>query len=297
MQVASYSHLNILTVEDNPGDLFLVEDMLRSTQLRIDHLYSADRVVQACEIIQTHPIHLVLLDLSLPDSFGLDSFMGIRQVTDKIPVIILTGLSDANVALEAIKNGAQDYLIKGEFNKNLLTKSIQYSLERKYQMENLWESNERFNMVVRATNDAIWDRDLLSNKIYWVGDSYKRLFGHEVVDNFAPKGQWESFLHPDDKIRVIHKLSKTIRDGQGNTWEDQYRLYKKDGTYAYVHDRGYIIYDNDMPVRMIGSTQDITEEKEWKKSYWLQKRSTGRCFIAILILRGFMMQKRCRSWK
>ncbi|HTE27856.1 PAS domain S-box protein [Flavitalea sp.] len=261
MQVPSYSHLNILTVEDNPGDLFLVEDMLRSTQLRIDHLYSADRVQQACEIIENHSIHLVLLDLSLPDSSGLDSFMGIRQLTDKIPVIILTGLSDANVALEAIKNGAQDYLIKGEFNKNLLTKSIQYSLERKYQMENLWQSNERFNMVVRATNDAIWDRDLSANTIYWVGDSYKRLFGHEVLDDFAPKGQWESFLHPDDQLRVIQKLSKTIREGIGNTWEDLYRLRKKDGNYAYVHDRGYIIYDNDLPVRMIGSTQDITERK------------------------------------
>ncbi len=261
MPLPSYSQLNILTVEDNPGDLFLVEDMLRSTQLRIDHLFSADRIQQACEILQNHNIHLVLLDLSLPDSFGLDSFKGIRQVADKIPVIILTGLSDANVALDAIKNGAQDYLIKGEFNKNLLTKSIQYSLERKYQMESLWESNERFNMVVRATNDAIWDRNLTANTIFWVGDSYQRLFGHEVVDAVAPKGQWESCLHPDDKLRVIQKLSQTIREGIGNTWEDQYKLRKKDGSYAFVHDRGYIIYDNEIPVRMIGSTQDITERK------------------------------------
>ena len=124
--------------------------MLRSTQLRIDHLYSADSIQQACDIIEKHNIHLVLLDLSLPDSSGLDTFMVIRQLTDKIPVIILTGISDANLALEAIKNGAQDYLIKGEFNKNLLFKSIQYSLERKYQMENLSQSNERFNMVVEG---------------------------------------------------------------------------------------------------------------------------------------------------
>ncbi|MET0244290.1 MAG: PAS domain S-box protein [Flavitalea sp.] len=260
MQV-SYSHLNILTVEDNPGDLFLVEDMLRSTQLRIENLYSTDRVQQAAEIVQTQPIHIILLDLSLPDSHGLDSFMAIRRVTDKIPVIILTGLSDANVALDAIKSGAQDYLIKGEFNKNMLAKSIQYSLERKYQMETLSDSNERFNMVVRATNDAIWDRDLVAGTIFWVGDSYQRIFGHDVVDSFAPPGEWENLLHPDDKQRVVQKFSNAVGGRQGTTWEDQYRLRKKDGTYAYVHDRGYIIYDNNEPVRMIGSTQDITERK------------------------------------
>src|SRR6266850_7664632 len=119
--------LNILVVEDNPADLFLLRKMLKSAPFKIDNLYSTDRILQACEVLSTQTVHLTLLDLSLPDSFGLNSFLGIKDLAQKIPVIILTGMADTKVALEALKEGAQDYLVKGEFNENLLLKSIQYS--------------------------------------------------------------------------------------------------------------------------------------------------------------------------
>src|SRR5882762_8464062 len=135
------NNLSILTVEDNPSDLFLVERMLQSSRLEIGKLYSTDRIKRACEILQTEEINVVLLDLTLPDSFGINSFLHLKPAVQKIPVIILTGLSDMSLAVEAIKEGAQDYLVKGEFNENLLNKSIQYSLERKRTLETLRESN------------------------------------------------------------------------------------------------------------------------------------------------------------
>ncbi|HTI11452.1 MAG TPA: PAS domain S-box protein [Puia sp.] len=254
--------LSILTIEDNPSDLFLVEHMLRSSGLMIGNLYSTDRIVQAYEMLQSRPIDLVLLDLTLPDSFGINSFIFLKPVVQRIPVIILTGLSDTCLALEAIKEGAQDYLVKGEFSENLLAKSIQYSLERKRTLENLRESNERFNTVVKATNDAIWDWDLLTNKVFLVGDTYKQLFGYDIVNAMSPMDLWENILHPDDKVRVINKLQNIIREGKLTKWEDEYRLKKMNGEYAYVHDRGYIIYSADrQPVRLIGAIQDITARK------------------------------------
>src|SRR5690242_1373753 len=117
---------SILTVEDSPSDLFLIERMLRQSSLGIGRLYSTDRIRRAYEILQSEEINLVLLDLTLPDSFGINSFLQLKPAVQKIPVIILTGLSDTNLAVEAIKEGAQDYLVKGEFSEGLLTKSIQY---------------------------------------------------------------------------------------------------------------------------------------------------------------------------
>jgi PAS domain S-box-containing protein len=259
---ATQKKLNILTVEDNPGDLYLLEDMLKSSSLKIGKLYSTDRIMNAREVLQRNSINLVLLDLSLPDSFGIESFLGIKNVAGKVPVIILTGNADTSVALEAIKEGAQDYLVKGEFDENLLSRTIQYSLERTCNLEELHESNERFNMMVKATNDAIWDWNLQTDEIFLVGDTYKKLFGYDIVNDIIPREQWIERLHPDEKQRVILKRLGFIRGGKGNHWDDEYRLRKSDGTYAYVHDRGYLMYNAEgKPARIIGSMQDITQRK------------------------------------
>ncbi len=255
--------LTILTVEDNTSDLFLLEHMLKASGLEIAQLYSTDHIRDAYTLLEKHTIHVVLLDLTLPDSFGIHSFTYLKPVVQKIPVIILTGMSDTNIALEAIKEGAQDYLVKGELTEGLLTKAIQYSMERKRTLENLRVSNERFNTVVKATNDAIWDWDLVTNKVFMVGDTYKKLFGYDIVDAHSPGDLWENIIHPEDRERVVAKLWKLIREGGASKWEDEYRLRRNDGEYAYVHDRGHLIYSADQrPIRMIGAIQDITARKQ-----------------------------------
>ncbi|WP_431215180.1 response regulator [Puia sp. P3] len=205
--------ITILTVEDNSSDLFLLEHMLRSSGLDIAQLYSADHIHEAYTLLERHTIHVVLLDLTLPDSFGIHTFIYLRPVVQRIPVIILTGMSDTNIALEAIKEGAQDYLVKGELTEGLLAKAIQYSMERKRTLENLRLSNERFNTVVKATNDAIWDWDILTNKVFMVGDNYKQLFGYDIVDAYTPDGFLEEIIHPEDRDRVMTRRWKLIRDG------------------------------------------------------------------------------------
>src|ERR1700736_3007505 len=119
--------LTILVVEDNPGDLFLLEEFLRSTDLVIDKVKHAGSLGEARQILSAEPIELVFLDLSLPDSFGLDSYIGLQAYTQRIPVILLTGLSDTKLALQALVMGAQDYLVKGEFDEQLLSRAIRYS--------------------------------------------------------------------------------------------------------------------------------------------------------------------------
>src|SRR5476651_2240241 len=136
--------LSILIVEDNPGDLFLLEETLRLTRIPFEHVFKASSTAQAIEILGKHKVSVVLLDLSLPDSSGFNSFSQVEAYASAIPIIVLTGLADTELAIETMASGAQDYLTKGEFDERLLSKSIQYSIERNRIRESLRESNESY---------------------------------------------------------------------------------------------------------------------------------------------------------
>lgn len=254
---------DLLVIEDNPADMFLLVKMLNSSGLGIQNIHTADHLAEAHKLLSSsHTIRAVLLDLSLPDSFGLESYFNIREVARHIPVIILTGLSDASVALEALKAGAQDYLVKGQFTPELLIRSIQYSIERKQNLESLEQNIELFNLVTKATNDAVWDRNLVTNEILLVGNKFRELSGYDIDNSIIAGHIWESWLHPSEKERVMMRMAHAINNPVNNSWQDEYRLRKEDGTYVWVHDRGYIIYDEKKsPVRMIGATANITDRK------------------------------------
>ena len=144
--------LQILVIEDNPGDIFLLKEFLRATDLAIEKIYEASRLSDGLAILGTEHIDLVFLDLSLPDSYGLESYIGLGWQAQRLPVVLLTGLTDTKVALQALAMGAQDYLIKGDFDEKLLSRAIRYSMERKRNLESLRESESRY-------------RELFNNKI------------------------------------------------------------------------------------------------------------------------------------
>jgi two-component system sensor histidine kinase UhpB len=150
------SSLNILVIEDNPGDLFLLKEFLLATDLVIENIIPAMRLAEAKEILAAGTIDLVFLDLSLPDSYGLDSYTGLSQSAQRVPVILLTGITDTNLALQALLLGAQDYLVKGDFDEKLLSRAIRYSLERKRNQENLRESEERYRELFNNNPMPMW---------------------------------------------------------------------------------------------------------------------------------------------
>ena len=126
--------------------------------------------------------------------------------------------------------------------------------------EQIRVSEERFRLLARATSDAIWDTDLVADTT-WRSDGYEKLFGYPAED--AARGElWGSRIHPDDRERVTESAERAI-NGDGDSWTDEYRYLRKDGTVAHVLDRGYIIRDaGGKAVRMIGGMSDITERKK-----------------------------------
>jgi DNA-binding NtrC family response regulator len=127
--------IKALLIEDNPGDAFLVRDMLaeeKTIKIDLEHMTSLTAGIGR---IRQGSINIVLLDLGLPESHGLDTLKSLLPEAGNLPVIVLTGLSDQDIGAQAVYNGAQDYLIKGDVSSGLLVRSILYAIERK-KMEN-----------------------------------------------------------------------------------------------------------------------------------------------------------------
>jgi diguanylate cyclase (GGDEF)-like protein len=126
----------VLLIEDNPGDARLIQEMLDEEPDAPFQLHCAERLAHGLEHLAAGETGLVLLDLSLPDSFGLETFAKVYAHSPTVPIIVLTGNDDQTVALSAVKGGAQDYLVKSRLDRQLLLRSMQYSIERKrYQVQ------------------------------------------------------------------------------------------------------------------------------------------------------------------
>jgi PAS domain S-box-containing protein len=139
---------------------------------------------------------------------------------------------------------------------NLLATAI----ERQKAEEALRQSEERFKIVARATNDAIWDWNLLTNEVWW-NEGVTTLFRYPAEQVKAHVNWWYQTVHPEDRERVISGIHAAIDTGQ-QTWRDEYRYRCGDGSYAFIIDRGYVIHEGGKPTRMIGCMTDITLGKQ-----------------------------------
>jgi two-component system sensor histidine kinase UhpB len=121
--------MNILIIEDNDDTYLLLANLLKDTGFQIK---SISRCTDIKEVLEhTTQVDIILTDLALPDSAGMATFKRVSKKFPNIPILVLTGSDELDVALKTIQLGAQDYLIKGEFDAKILGKAIQYSVERK----------------------------------------------------------------------------------------------------------------------------------------------------------------------
>lgn len=141
-------------------------------------------------------------------------------------------------------------------------------ITQRKQTENMIRlSNERHTMIAKATNDCIWEWNLITNEVIRDGKCLEQGFGYERWEPDEVDYFWNKNAHPEDWAEVTRKRNYILNDPLQNYWEDEYRFLKQDGEYAYVHDKGYIIRDTaGKAIRMIGASQDITERKLAEKT-------------------------------
>jgi PAS domain S-box-containing protein len=156
------SRQDILLVEDNPADARLIKELLADELGAANFdLRVGESVGQALSLIDERLPNVVLLDLSLSDSFGLQTLYKIQNRAHTLPVIVLTGNQDEELALRAVKSGAQDFLDKHELSGRLLIKTMQYARERKLNEATLRISEERFRSLAELSSDWYWEQDAL----------------------------------------------------------------------------------------------------------------------------------------
>jgi PAS domain-containing protein len=109
-------------------------------------------------------------------------------------------------------------------------------------MQQFKSLNELYRFVTEVTNDCLWEWNLQEKEIFWIDGGHKRVFGYQIENSLIPQSFWASRLHPDDKAGVLSRLDKITREEFGSVWDDEYRFRKANGDYAFVHDRGHIIY-------------------------------------------------------
>lgn len=120
----------VLLIEDNPGDVRLIREMLHDAEGADFALESADRIARGLERLARGGIDVILLDLHLPDSRGFPTLKKVQAGAPDIPILVLTGLEDEDLAVNAVREGAQDYLVKGQIDTALLVRCLRYALER-----------------------------------------------------------------------------------------------------------------------------------------------------------------------
>lgn len=142
---------------------------------------------------------------------------------------------------------------------------VNYDLDKRIreQSTELFLAKERFELVAKATQDAVWDWNLLTNQLWW-NEGFNILFGYNEKGSL-PINSWYDGIHSDDRDRVVKGLNAAIDQGV-KQWSDEYRFKKADGSYAFIFDRGYAIQnDRGKTYRMVGSMSDITERKTTQK--------------------------------
>lgn len=282
--MSRFEHLSILIIEDNPGDQLLLQQDLLSTNLLIADVVMVETLAQSVNYIHQQHWSLIFLDLFLPDSTGLDSLSELIKVNPKIPIVVYSGLSDAQVAIKAITFGAQDFLIKGDYTISLLEKTVKYSIERKHNLESLEDSNTKFNLISKATHDMIWDRDLLTGVVERNAEGWRKIFKTPKGREPEYKSDWLLKIHPDDRNRVKQTMDDAIDSDTDQLFELECRILRDDNTIGYVEDRGHIVRnDKGKSVRVIGATQDITQRKnaeaELKKLSMVAEETLSSVFI------------------
>lgn len=149
----------VLLVEDNLGDARLLQEFLADPAGLAYELEAVEDLKSGLDRLGRGGVDLLLLDLSLPDSQGLESFTRAHEFMPQVPIIVLSGLSDENVAIHALHEGAQDYLVKGHVNTHLLVRAMRYAIERKRAEEELAKERDLFHSLLAHLPDRIYFKD------------------------------------------------------------------------------------------------------------------------------------------
>jgi PAS domain S-box-containing protein len=290
------SKVNILLIEDNPADRDLIKIFLKGFYADTCNVTTADHLSDGLRLLAENTYEITIVDLSLPDSSGLETFNKVYAKAAHTPIIVLTGLEDESIGTNAVKLGAQDFLIKGKIKGKELARSINYSIERYKLLIELEEKAKELEEKTKALTSekqklseaqklarmGSWEWDLKKNKITW-SDEFYNIHGLEPTPNaeLSP-GKLLGYIHPADKGYVQETLQNIIKSHSSSSF--YYRIVRNDDVIRTLYSRGEVMLnDNGEAEKIVGTGQDVTEriqEEEMEKLAVAATKSYNSVVIA-----------------
>ena len=257
--------IKILLIEDNPGDARLLREYLKSDKT---FLYEIRWVSSLNQIThgKNHKPDIILLDLNLPESIGIETFDIVHKQFPNIPIIVQTGLNDEPTGYAAVSKGAQDYLVKGNFSGPLLIKSLQYGIERNNLVNNIQiekskhEREEIISEIFENASVAIY-RSTLNGEFLVVNSAMIKMFGYDSLQEFKQINATELYESPNERKMFTDLLSEhKIVMGYEKT------LIRKDKSIITALESCKIVEDANGNVYLEGVIEDISKRKEVEKA-------------------------------
>ena len=250
--------VEILLFEDNPGDANLIGELLENFVDFPFELTNVETLNEGLNLLKERPFDVILSDLGLPDSNGVDTFLDIHVRNSRIPIIILTGMDDEKIGIEAVKKGAQDYLVKGQVDGRLLDRSIRYSIERKKAEDKI----QNLANVVESSDDAIMTGSLNGIITSW-NKGAEQIYGYSAGEIL---GKHISILTPPLLVEETKKLVEMIKQGERVRHYETSRL-RKDSMIINVSITLSPVFDGSEKLIAISIiSRDITERKKAEES-------------------------------
>ena len=256
--------LTVLLLEDSALDAQLISAQLELEGLTCELTRVTDRAAFT-RALERGCFDIILSDYRVPGFDGLSALELSRSLCPNTPFLFVSGALGEERAIELLKQGATDYVLKDRLER--LTPSMRRALReaerevlRKRAEEALRRSEERYQLVIRATFDAVWDWDLVADSVHW-SDAAGQVFGYGEGELKPESSWWVSRVHEEDRERLLASLQRALQSEVGH-WQDEYRFLRRDGQYSFVATRGRIVRgEGGRPLRMVGAMQDITERR------------------------------------
>lgn len=256
--------LKILVIEDNPTDFFLLKEFIKLLDIPLNDVDNCTAISEALVALERKAYDLIFLDLTLPDSEGLNSFTQINAISSHIPIIVLTSVRNEELALEVVKHGAQDYLIKGNFEAPLLKRSIKYSIERKKNLDTLKQSETRYKYLFEHNPVPMWAFDVETLRFLFVNRAAIEHYGYSreeflnmTIQDIRPASEQERLLQNLD-IRT-----------EGVRQKKEWIHLKKNGEIIIVDIVAHNIIVDDKKARLI-LAYDVTERNRAQQEVLFQ---------------------------
>jgi PAS domain S-box-containing protein len=262
--------IRALLIEDDPDDVLLLKASLAKAKAVMINLAHVNSLSSGLIQLAEQGYDVVLLDLNLPDSRGLETLTTIIKKFPKIPIVVLSGLADDFTTLEAVKSGAQDYLVKGEISGPMLARVLRYAIERKQAEAVLRASEAKYRTLVETTPNGIMVTNL-EGKLVLCNQQAARLHSYENPEAMLGIQVFE-LISPDDRPLAVLNIQKTLDEGRVTNTE--YALLRKDGSHFPAELSTAVLRDAiGVPIGFISITRDITER--------MRAKEAEKCLIAL----------------